>query len=388
MSHLHPRHRTTVADFSHDRRRARLRQTRTGHRWVRFGRTRRTLVWLAMWILVPALCAGSVYWVHDVLPEQARLATTQPQIHPIYDAQHPTQQSTAVVELVGLGNLDATRTASSLPALSHIGQVWAVRYDNTGIDTKVISNLITTQAREQGVDAVVLSGHSMGGVIALEVADHLYRDTDLTVDAVILDCTPLDLHAVRARSRDAGENLLRWIGWIPGARESRVLRLLVETAARQDRFVDHSTWYPRIDPAELREVLREVLRDKILSGRAASNGLIESQFTVIVASGAIDNLNALAHTREGKPRPAIVFLRPRAAAADQVVDVDYSQHILIDHSGGPDGTLLVVKLDGTGHANPNQHPGTYNDAIAHRILPFLRSTLDTPTPPPTAVGEP
>ena len=256
-----------------------------------------------MWILVPALCAGSVYWVHDVLPEQARLATTQPQIHSVYDAQHPSEQNTAVVELVGLGNLDATRTASSLPALSHIGQVWAVRYDNSGIDTKVISTLIRAQAREQGVDAVVLSGHSMGGVIALEVADHLYRDTDLTVDAVILDCTPLDLHAVRAQSRDAGENLLRWIGWIPGARESRVLRLLVETAARQDRFVDHSTWYPRIDPAELREVLREVLRDKILSRRAASNGLIESQFTVIVASGAIDNLNALAHPREGNHGP-------------------------------------------------------------------------------------
>ena len=352
-----------------------------------------------------------MYWVHDVLPEQTRLAATQPRIHLVYDAQRPSARDTAVVELAGLGNLDATRTASSLPALSRIGQVWAVRYDNRGIDTVVISDLITTHARDDGVEAVVVSGHSMGGVIAsgrpgpvlidlpidvqkagrlhrelrirpaaeLEVAEHLYHDTDLTVDAVILDCTPLDLHGVRARSRDAGEDLLRWIGWIPCARESRVLRLLVETAARQHRFVEHSTWYPRIDPTELREVVGEVLRDKILSRRAASNGLIEAQFTVIVASGAIDNLDALARPREGKPRPEIVFLRPRFAAADRVVDVDYGQRILDEHVGGPDGTLLVVKLDGTGHANPNQHPVTYNDAIAHRIVPFLRSTLDAQT---------
>ncbi|QHE72740.1 alpha/beta fold hydrolase [Rhodococcus sp. WAY2] len=388
MPALLPRHRTTVADYSDERRRARLRQTRTGHHWVRFGRTRRALVWLAVWVLVPVLCASSVYWMRDVLPQQVRLATTQPQIHPVYDAQQSSERDTAVVELVGLGNLDATRTATSLPTLSRIGQVWAVRYDNSGIDTKVISDLITTHARDRNVGSVVVSGHSMGGVIALEVAEHLYRDTDLAVDAVILDCTPLDLHAVRAQSRDAGEDLLRWIGWIPGARESRVLRLFVEVAARQHRFVDPSSWYPRIDPSELREVLGEVLREKILSRRAASNGLIESQFRVIVASGAIDNLDALAAPREPKPRPAMVFLRPRVAAADRVVDVDYSQRILIDHSGGPEGTLLVVKLDGTGHANPNQHPVTYNEAIADRIVPFLRSTSAAQTPQSAAVGEP
>jgi pimeloyl-ACP methyl ester carboxylesterase len=389
MPNTHPRHRTTVADYDDARRRARLRQTRTGHSWIRFGRTRRAVVWLAVWVLLPALCAGSVYWVHDVLPEQARLAATQPQIVPVYDAQHAADNGTAVVVLVGLGNLDATRTASALPTLSRIGRVWAVRYDNGGIDTAVISDLITTYAQDRGVGTIVVTGHSMGGVIALEVADHLYRDTDLTVAGVILDCTPLNLHAVRATSRDAGEDLLRWIGWIPGARESRTLRLLVETAARQHRFLDRSsTWYPRVDRTALREVLDEVLRDKILSHRAASNGLIEAQFAVIVASGAIDNLNSLARARDGKPRPAIVFLRPRVGAADRVVDVDYSQKILIDHSGGPEGTLLVVKLDRTGHANPNQRPQIYNDAIAKRIVPFLRTTLTAQTEPAAAVGEP
>ena len=69
-------------------------------------------------------------------------------------------------------------------------------------------------------------------------------------------------------------------------------------------------------------------------------------------------------------------MRPRAGWKDAVVDVDYTQKILVEQSGGTDGALLVAKLDGTGHANPNQQPVVYNEAIVKRILPFLRTTLD------------
>lgn len=150
------------------------------------------------------------------------------------------------------------------------------------------------------------------------------------------------------------------------------MRMLVEIAARKDRFVLPSDrWYRRVDTTELQAVLDEVLHDKIFSTDAASNGLIESQFRAIVASGAIDNLKALATPRDDKLRPAVVFLRPRHGPNDTVVDVDYSQRILVDQSGGVDGTLLVSKLDRIGHADPIQRPEAYNRAITDRIEPFL-----------------
>src|SRR5690606_1089574 len=125
--------------------------------------------------------------------------------------------------------------------------------------------------------------------------------------------------------------------------------------------------------AELKDAVVEVLHDKILSTDAASNGLIESQFRAIVASGAIDNLKALSAEHDDKIRPAIVFLRPRQPLADTVVDVEYSHRILVEQSGGVDGTLLVSKLPRTGHANPIQAPAEYNAAITDRVLPFLDS---------------
>ncbi|MBS9374607.1 lipase family alpha/beta hydrolase [Rhodococcus sp. B50] len=361
----------TADDWDDSRRRRRLRDTRTGHHWVRFGRLRRVLARTAVAAL-PLVALFTQYWAWDVAPVRERLALTQPQLHPIYDAAAREDRDTAVVDLVGLGNLDATDTATALPALRELGQVWAVEYDNSGLDTAVVSRLIQERAAWTGIENIVLTGHSMGGIIALEVAQHLYQDTSLEVTGVILDCTPLDLHAVRADARDAGEDLLRWIGWLPGARESRGMRMLVEIAARKNRFVVPSdTWYRRIDTEELRKAAVEVLHDKIFSTDAASNGLIESQFRAIVASGAIDNLKALADERDDKIRPAVVFLRPRNALADNVVDVEYSHRILVDQSGGIDGTLLVSKLDRTGHANPIQAPESYNDAITDRVVPFV-----------------
>lgn len=365
------RHPSTVSDWDDARRRARLRDTSLGHGWKTLRRTKVTLLRVAA-LLLAGLMVFAQYWKYDVAPEQARLARTEPAILPVAPPVDSQNWDTVVVDLVGLGGLDATDTAAALPALRRMGMVWAIRYDNQGIDTKVIADLIVRAAELSGLRNVVLVGHSMGGVIALEVAEHIHRDSDRRLAGVILDCTPVDLNAVRPESRGRGEDMLRWMGWLPGARESRSLRLAVETYARRDRFLDRGDGPFGLEFGKLGEVLAEVMRDKIVSRDAASNGLIESQFTAIVAGGATDDLRTLAQPVADKPRPAIVFIRPRDASADRVVDVEYSHRTLIEQSGGVDGTLLVVLARNTGHANPMQRPREYDTVIEQQILPFLQ----------------
>ncbi|MER7454745.1 alpha/beta hydrolase [Nocardia beijingensis] len=371
MSPMDERHPSTVSDWSDARRRARLRDTSLGHGWKTLRRTKVTLLRVVA-LLLAGLVVFAQYWKYDVAPEQARLARTEPAILPVAPPVDSQNWDTVVVDLVGLGGLDASDTAAALPALRRMGMVWAIRYDNQGIDTKVIADLVVRAAELSGLRNIVLVGHSMGGVIALEVAEHIHRDSDRRLAGVILDCTPVDLNAVRPESRGRGEDMLRWMGWLPGARESRMLRLAVETYARRDRFVDRGHGPPGIRLGKLGEVLAEVMREKIVSHDAASNGLIESQFTAIVAGGATDDLRTLAQPVADKPRPAIVFIRPRDANADRVVDVEYSHRVLIEQSGGVDGTLLVVLARNTGHANPMQRPREYNTVIEQQILPFVQ----------------
>ncbi|MFE3195360.1 alpha/beta fold hydrolase [Nocardia sp. NPDC059240] len=361
-------HPSGVAEYDDRRRRELLRATRPSSGWVRWRRTRLMLLRLSLIPLV-TLGAFAEYLGADVLPEQDRLARTEPAVLPIAGPSDPQAGDTAVFDLVGLGVLDASDTARALPSLRKLGSVWAVRYDQTGIDTKVIADLIVKVTDAAKVSNVVLAGHSMGGVIALEIAKHLHTGSTKRVQAVILDCTPVDLDAVRPEARDQGEEMLRWMGWVPGARESRLLRLVVETYARHDRFVGGRYV---IRGAEFRSALKDVLRDKILNTDAASNGLIEAQFKAIVAGGAVDDLKALAKPAAGKPRPAIVFIRPHNPFDDPTVDVAYSHKVLIDQVGGVDGTLLVVTTHTTGHANPIERPQEYNMVIANQVVPFVR----------------
>ncbi|MBF6213156.1 alpha/beta hydrolase [Nocardia puris] len=375
MSPRDERHPSTVSDWDDERRKARLRETRFGFRWEGWRRTRLTLSRVAA-LLILALTVAAQYWVYDVMPERARLALTEPALLPVAPPAEDSGWDTAVVDMVGLGNLNAADTAAALPSLNRIGVVWAIRYDNEGIDSRVIADLIVRAAQMSGVRNIVLAGHSMGGVIALEVAEHIHRGSDRRLVAVLLDCTPMDLNAVRPESRGRGEDMLRWMGWLPGARESRTMRFAVETYARRDRFIDRTGPVPGIAAGELGEVFDEVLTEKILSHNAASNGLIHSQFLAIVGGGAVDNLRALSEPVDGKPRPAIVFLRPRVGSHDGVVDVDYSHRVLLEQVGGPDGSLLVAYPRGTGHANPRQAPQGYNEVIEAQVLPFVQRYLD------------
>ncbi|MEU1981278.1 alpha/beta hydrolase [Nocardia sp. NPDC019395] len=374
MSPMDEWHPSTVGDWSDERRRARWRETRIGYRWKALRRTRLALLRVAVLLMI-ALVAFAQYWEHDVAPERARLARTEPALLPVAAPFDPADRDTAVVDLVGLGGLNASATAAALPSLREMGGVWAIRYDNRGIDTQVIADLVVRAAVMSGVRNIVLTGHSMGGVIALEVARHIHTGSDRRLVGVLLDCTPLDLDAVRPESRGLGEDMVRWMGWLPGARESRGLRTAVETYSRRESFLDDSG-VPGIRFAEFRRAVEQVLRDKIFNDDAASNGLIEAQFLAIVAGGATNDLRALSRAERGKPRPAIVFIRPHDATRDRVVDVAYTHQVLVDQVGGIDGNLLVVKPYGTGHANPRQRPSEYNKVIAQQVLPFVERYED------------
>src|SRR5690606_33456646 len=133
MSPLDDRHPSTVTDWDGARRRARLAETRPGHNWTTLRRTRLALSRGGVVVLV--VLVGMVqYWARDVAPERARLAGTEPSLLPISAPADPGDWDTAVVDMVGLGGLNASDTAEALPALSTMGVVWAIRYDNRGID--------------------------------------------------------------------------------------------------------------------------------------------------------------------------------------------------------------------------------------------------------------
>ena len=357
---------STVSDYDDASRRRRIHETRLladSQPWVR--RAARS----ALGALAVGAVTGAVfmqYWQHDVLLERERLSQTQPVLHDIYEPENLIKDDTAVVVLAGLGNLDGVETAKSLNAYRKMGNVWAIQYDNEGIDVDVITQLILKKAKAEGISKIIPDGHSMGGINASKVARHIYEETDLDVPAVVLDCPAFDIDAVRSDAREQGETMARYIGLVPGARDSRLLRFAVEMGARSDRFINGSYVDLDIDQRAFFEATDEVLREKIFPHDIASNRLIESQFLTIVSSRMGDDVRALTQPKVGKRLPEIALMRPERGENDTVIDVDYVE----DQMRKITRNLSVVALNDTGHANPNQRPEEYNQAIEKYIVPL------------------
>jgi pimeloyl-ACP methyl ester carboxylesterase len=357
---------STASDYDPELRKQRLHETRMLHE-------RPVYRWAAKSAMVLAGIAIPLahYWIDDVMPERERLANTRPEIHEIYEPTDPLNAEIATVEMVGLGNLDASETAATESPYKNMGPVWAIQYDNQGIDTQVIANLIEKKAEEESIEQLNLVGHSMGGIVALEVGAHIKEKTDIDVVSVVLDSTPINLDAVRPDERTKGQEMTRWISRIPGARESRIIRTIVEVGARRERFMQDNL-KTDIDTHEFKQVVEEVLQDKIYTDDVASSGLIESQFAVITDSAAIDSLRSLAEQKKDEVSPVIVFMRPRRAVDDAVVDVALTNSKLHAESKRNDSEFAIVVMDETSHANPNQRPDQYRAAIEQQVIPIIQ----------------
>lgn len=310
----------------------------------------------------------------DVAHGAESITNSQSSILHVMDAQSLLNEHAATVVCAGFGNVNSYATAAALPAYSENGNIWAVRYDNKGLNTDLIAAKLIEEAKANGVTQLSFSGHSMGGLIDLELARKVYEgDNSISVPYVILDSTPANIAAVRPNVRKDGYTMARALQFIPGARYSSAMRFIVEEAARVDQYKG-ATFPFIINSKKFIRTTDQVIHDKFLNNDVASTTLLESQFRFIVASGAEGDIKALGKDR-GKPKPVLVYIRPKNAAADKTVDNDFSQTQFENYAHSAGLTLIVVKIPGIGHANPIQRTTEYNAALRDKVLPQVIAAI-------------
>jgi pimeloyl-ACP methyl ester carboxylesterase len=276
----------------------------------------------------------------------------------------------ATVVSAGWGSLDSARTAASLPAYSQEGSIWALRYDNNGVDTTSLAQKLIADAKANNINKLSFSGHSMGGLIDLDIARKIYEsNTNLTIPYIVLDCTPSSIDAVWGPVRDEGNLMAEGISYVPGARWSSSLRLIAEEAARYNQFRDDSQIL-HVDIPKFLNTTKTVLNEKILTSDVASASLLDSQFQLIVANDAQSDLLALGKDN-GKQKPVIIFIRPADATADPTVDDIYAENQFKTYTRDAHLPYVVVKVPGIGHASANNNPTEYNTALTDAVFPVI-----------------
>ncbi len=327
---------------------------------------RRTAQTLGVIAMAGAVVVSS-YFSKDVIPERQRLEDTHSSITFTQDALHPEDNGRGVLPFTGWGTMNSKNIVTALP-YEEIGQEAYFSYDPAGISHKKNAEAAKQFAAERGLDRLVIHGSSMGGNMGLHTAALLHEDDDApSVEALILDCSPLTADAVRPERRLAGDRMLQLTSAIPGAENSRAILATAMMMDRNDQYMDgfHIDWHAAFNTGAR-------VRERIVGGRDAPIKLRNEQFRVIMSEGTEDSLRILSKERKGKTVPRVFLLVPHDPDSDSTVDNERSAEFLLSLDEKFDVRVTIVTLPpGTGHANPAQRSEQYSAALRNDIFPVI-----------------
>lgn len=317
-----------------------------------------------------------------------RVASDTAQIHSVHDyvgsEQHLAAHATVV--LTGLGTKDATETAATITAHQEVGSVYAIEYGNQDLDTTEIAALTTQQMQQDGIDYISFDGYSMGGPIALDIANKIEEhDSDLTIVSVILNSSPAGEHGL---SQTSQQSLLA-LESVLSLHEDLVYyekgQILMELIARNDRYINqtqcdqavgvdvHSltefSFNGRRYAFDREDFMHELtqIQQKISGPKTADANLIYNQARVL-------KLNITEKIEKLNEDTMVVYTRSRNAEDDGVVNVEASAHTVKIASQAHARSYKIIR-EHIRHANPVEQQDEYNSMIRHHIQPSITHHL-------------
>lgn len=238
------------------------------------------------------------------------------------------------------------------------GQVGYIENATNSLDIDDIERAATTFLEENDITRLRLYGHSMGGMLAIELGARL-KEKIPVLEAIILDCTPADAADVRG-VRNAGTWLLH---------ASDMANLHLGPAAR--------TAFETISPVvsgddDIMSACLNALRKVSKPDEMCSNRLVQAQasylrmFDVASFSGSFEDSTTIAR------------LRPERYASDATIN---NQTSLARFEHGLDHEIIDVPIPGSAHANPSSCREGYAHALnklaRERGFDQFDATIDT-----------
>lgn len=324
--------------------------------------------------LVTVLSYGSRLYEIDTDFGKQQIEHSTPSISHIY-ASPDSRNQTATFIATGVNTRDASATAEVLTAYREVGDVFAITYDNRGIDTDELEKLVVDTAHKHGKTRLNFSGWSAGGGILSEVAASIYTDSDLVVDSLVFNSTPMGSDALTEKSEEAIKVIGRAMAINPDVAYSFTLRSVADAWSHRDLYYDSKT--RKFDWRSFGHEVR-VACERTRDNNRASAVLAKSQ-VAYTTNYAIDrNIETLSKPVTDKQPPLLAYTAPwdqtaeNVAAADTVVNTANSANYFVRETHRYKNPRLLLLLDNIGHANPTERPNEYNTAITKRLLPAIR----------------
>jgi hypothetical protein len=292
-----------------------------------------------------------------VMVEKMYLSDTKPHLE--YIAPMPEGANLETIVIGGYGVRDSSPIAHALPELAKIGGVEALEQDNTGIDPYVIAQDIIEQAKKQHATRVGLWGDSVGGIIATKIARIIQEDdSPLTVNYIVLDCTPTNVQSLRPAMR---KDTAIWQD------VSRILPNIAEDPLVTQFFLPSKPAVQTGSHLGIQSFIGNLNNPEI-----ASTALLSAEAMENVDPNLDENLKAISNV-SNKEAPRIFTIRPLSNSGDEVVISSLAIQELT-HMTTEDGLQQIdLKLAGISHGDPTANQTQYDKALKEIIVPAVNN---------------
>lgn len=296
-----------------------------------------------------ALAAGilgglAVVGYSDTLFAELLWRRDAPEIHvldnPEAKQKYPT---THVLAVAGFNVSDFEGLGKAVEGvLPNLGQIAYLEYSDNGIDMDELERVVLDFIEKNNVENLTLYGHSMGGMVAIELAARI-KDK-VNINLVVLDCTPTGECDLRGDGK-AGTWLLGKTGMV-GLSLGPIMRTVMEST---------SAWKSgHHDPLQVG--LKAL--NKSFSSKTSSNKLIQSQ------ANLIDTFNPAKYRGVFSPEMPIFLVRPDDYRRDPTVNDRTS---FPNWGNGLGHVIIDVPVADSGHADPGQCRVQYEAALTAAI---------------------
>jgi pimeloyl-ACP methyl ester carboxylesterase len=287
--------------------------------------------------------AGAAMWHNDTpvittIEKQSVRQASDKALHNNHDAM-------LVFGGFGVSNGRAKRIGAEIEGiLPDLEKVAVVNYADKGIDLDKIVKTTEEYLEVNDIDTIDIYGHSMGGMIGMEVAAELKEKDNIAVRSIILDCTPANKRNVRGSDR-GGTTLLKetdelGLHFGPAARVGmQATRIL----AKDPKAIFKSDTFPK--------AFRQ-------ANNSASNEVMQDQARIVDTFNVTDYKDIFpASSTE------IIQIHPYNNDADHTIDDSQAYH---DWQAGLARPISRIALKGSGHASILSNAALYEKAL-HRV---------------------
>lgn len=284
---------------------------------------------------------AAVAAVGDTVEGEIIWGGTNPEIHTLYDKEAERKfPDTYTLAIGGFNVANVEGLGEAVQAVfPGYGQVAYLEEAANGLHMGDIEREVTNFIKKNNVQRLRLYGHSMGGMVAIDLASRLKDKTNL--EAIILDCTPASWEDVRG-AKQTGT-------WLLHASDEMNLHLGPGARAAMEAIS------PMLDGnSDFLEACLNAMRKVSSPDDICSNKLVQAQASFIRTFDINDfkgKFNESTH---------ILRLRPKEYDADTTVNNETS---LSRFEKGLRHEIVDLPIKGSGHANPAQHKEGYRQVL-------------------------